>query len=378
MATRKQIFLPLVVILAAGAGLIGLMALQEPMEEKPVVEFSPRVKAQLLETKSLVLDVQSQGLVEPTEKTMLVAQVSGQVVSIAKNFVKGEFVKKGTVLLKIDASDYQANLVEAQANLASAQAQLQQEKARGHVALSEWEKINDSTPSQLGLRKPQLAQEQARVRAAQALVNKAQRSLDRTTIKAPYDAIVNSRSVSLGSVLNMGSTIGLVSATRVAQVRLPVADKDLAFLNNDGVGAEVELTSSFNGKLTQWQGHVVRNEGVIDSTSRMHYLVVEVPSPYEQAKPLRFGSYATAKVAGHQIDNVALVPRHLIHDNKIALVSKQSTLNLTPVTVIRDQGSEVVIAGEFDSNSRYVTTALSYPIEGMTLSLADSEAKEAP
>lgn len=373
MATTKQYAFPIVIALVVVAGFTGLLNLKEPVEEKEVVDFAPLVKTAKLTASAVDLKVDSQGMVKPKEQTTLVAQVSGQIVSISDKFIKGEFVKKGTVLITIDPSDYQASLVEAQANLAAARASLQLEKARGHVAQSEWEKINNAKPSELGLRKPQLAQEVARVRAAQAVVKKAQRNLERTTITAPYDAIINERAVSLGSVVNGGSNIGLLSATKVGQIRLPIADKNLAFLDNHGIGASVTLFANLNGKPTSWQGQVARNEGVIDANSRMHYLVVEVTQPYGSDKPLRFGSYVTALIKGGTLDNVAIVPRHLVVDNQLALVSGESTLHFLPVTMLREQGSSVVISGEFPPNSQYITSALTYPIEGMALSIRDTK-----
>jgi len=373
MASAKQIAFPIVVVIIAAAGFFGLNYFKQPVEEKEVVDFTPLVKTAPLAILSYPLTVYSQGMVEPKEQTQLIAQVGGQVSSISNKFIKGEFVAKGTVLLNIDSSDYISSLVEAQANLAAARAALQLEKARGHVAQSEWEKINNAKPSELGLRKPQLAQEVAKVRAAQAIVQKAQRNLDRTAIVAPYDAIINTRSVSLGSVVNYGSTIGLLSATSVGTVRLPIADKDLAFLNNNAIGAGVDLYSNFNGKRTAWQGHVVRNEGVIDKASRMHYLVVEVATPYALEKPLRFGSYVTANIKGQTLDNVAIVPRHLVIENKLAILANDSTLHFKDVVTVREQGETVVISGDFDTDSQYITSALSYPIEGMSVSVKSTK-----
>lgn len=373
MATLKQIVFPIAVTAIAVAGYFTLNYFEEPIQEKESVDFAPLVKISPLKVKAHQINVPSQGMVTPKEQTHLVAQVSGQIVSISDKFFKGAFVTKGTVLMKIDPSDYQASLVEAQANLAAARAALQLEKARGHVAQSEWEKINNAKPSELGLRKPQLAQEVAKVRAAQAIVSKAQRNLERTSIRAPYDAIIGERKVSLGSVVNNGSSIGHLSATEVAQVRLPIADKDLAYLTNDGLGAKVELQGNFNGQPTTWLGRVVRNEGVIDSASRMHYLVVEVTNPYMAQKPLRFGNYITARISGKLLEQVVIIPRHLVVDSKLATVSAQSTLHFESVITLREEGDNVLVTGDFSKANGYITSALTYPVEGMTLSVKNTK-----
>ncbi|MFP3398678.1 hypothetical protein SB749_20340, partial [Brevibacterium sp. SIMBA_078] len=77
-------------------------------------------------------------------------------------------------------------------------------------------------------------------------------------------------------------------------MRLPVADKELQYLNNGGIGATVEFNAQYAGKETTWQAKVVRSEGVIDQKSRMSYLVAQLQTPYEGVQPLRFGSYINA------------------------------------------------------------------------------------
>ena len=232
------------------------------------------------------------------------------------------------------------------------------------------------SPSERGLRKPQLAQEVARMRAAQAVVTKAKRNLERTYVRAPYDAIVASREIGLGSFVGTGSKLGLLLATDVAQVRLPIADKELQFLPKQGIGANVVLHAQFNGKDTKWQGVIVRNEGIIDKDSRMNYLVVEVKSPYQLDKPLRFGGYVTAKIEGFVLPNAALVPRHLVNNDKLAMFSVDHKLAFKKVSVMRQQGKYVVVTGDLSNEHQYITSALDYPIVGMKLGLAKDATKQ--
>jgi len=104
--------------------------------------------------------------VQPRNQTMLSAQVSGRIIRVADNFIEGGFFDKGDVLVEIEAVDYETDLLLAQAELAQAQASLDEEIARGQVAEKEWSSFNSGTPPELGLRKPQLAREQALVKAA--------------------------------------------------------------------------------------------------------------------------------------------------------------------------------------------------------------------
>ena len=369
MATKKQVLLPVAVLAGAVVVFGALVAMKKPPEEKVAEEFTPIVKTEKIVVNDLTMVVHSQGMIMPKEKTILVAQVGGKITQLSPAFIRGGFVKTGDVLAWIDDSDYQTQLIEAQANLASARASLQQEKAKGHVAEREWQQITNASPSELGLRKPQLAQEVARVRAATAGVSRAKRNLERTEIIAPYDAIIESKQVGLGSYVGGGSVIGELARIDVGEVRLPIADKDLYFLTNQGVNSPVSLHALFNGKPATWLGTIVRNEGIIDSKSRMNYLVAQVKTPYNLEKPLKFGSYVSVDITGVTVKNAAIVPRHLIKERGLAFMTDDNLLHFESVEVIRQQGDNMVISGQLHDYENVIVSALDVPVEGMKLAL---------
>lgn len=276
---KKQIIYPFIVLAVGVVAFVGLKALKRPPEEKVRNEVAPLVSAEGVEVGPLQLQVDSQGVVKTKYQTQLVAQVSGEIVFLAEEFVRGGMVKAGQLLARIDPSDYEALLVEAEANLVSARAALALERAQGKVAAYEWRELSSGTPTDLSLRKPQLAQEMARVKAAESALKRAERNLERTSINAPYDALIESREVGMGSFVNTGSAIGGLYNVSVAEVRLPVADHQLRFLERQGVGASAMLEADYAGKKMQWPATVVRSEGVVDNTSRMTHLVAEVKDP---------------------------------------------------------------------------------------------------
>lgn len=376
VATKKQIILPIAVLVGGIALAAGFSVMKKPPEEKPEQDTRPLVAAQPIHLDAITLDVKSYGIVQPKDRTELIAQVSGQVISVAGQFVEGAFVKQGDILARIDPNDYEADLIEAQAGLAQASSALEIERAQAHVAKAEWERIkadsSDITASALYLRKPQLAEKMARYRSAQASVKRAKRNLERTYIKAPYDAIINARSISLGSVVNPGNSFGSLSATSVAEVRLPVADKELQYLNNGGIGATVLFSAQFAGKETTWQAKVVRSEGVIDQKSRMSYLVAQLPTPYaNKTQPLRFGSYVNASIEGRAVNNAIVVPHHLVKENKIAILNDDLTLSFKTLNIIREQNGMVIADQGLNEGEQLITSALEYPTEGMAVKIED-------
>lgn len=369
--------LPLLAIAGSGLGTWGLVAAKSEPPKKVEEKAAALVEVTEVEMEPLQLTVQSQGIVSPRHRTDLVAQVSGELVKIADAFVRGGIVKKGDLLAEIDPTNYQVRVEDAKAKLASAEAALELEEAQSQVAKAEWDKIHTTEAPALGLRKPQLAQAQAQVTAARAALKQAEKDLSRTLIVAPYDALVAGRDVSLGSFVNVGGQLGQVLDISTAEVRLPLANSDLQYLNANGVGAEVILSGDLGGQKRQWQARILRTEGVIDDESRMSYLVAGVEDPYllngqrtskNAAAVLPFGSYVVADIDGMTLPSAASIPRYLIKDGRVA-VAQQGKLTFKTVNVLRNVGGSSIVVDGLNSGDQLIATALDFPVEGMNLEL---------
>lgn len=383
MARKKQIIIPIAILAIGVVAFVGFSSLKKPPEEKAEVDNTPIVAVENIIVMPMTLEVSSYGVVKPKYETTIVAQVNGEIVELNDTFVRGGLVKKGQLLARIDPNDYQAALIEAQADMASAQAALEKEVAQGKVAESEWKQITDSSPTELSLRKPQLAQELARVKSAQASILRAERNLQRTEIKAPYDAMINNRTIGLGSYVGTGSEIGKLLGTAIAEIRLPVADDKLQFLINRGEQAKVNLMGTYAGQEIKWQAEIARSEGVVDDKSRMSYLVAEVKDPYhlqskaiENDMPLRFGSYVQAKILGVEVANASIVPRYLVVNNRVAILDNESKLHYANINIVRQQGGNVVVSNGLIDGDKLIVSALDYPVDGMKLMLASDEPQE--
>ncbi|MBM7071984.1 efflux RND transporter periplasmic adaptor subunit [Shewanella sp. 202IG2-18] len=381
MATKKQIFLPVAVLTGAILIAIGFASMKKPPAEKPEVDNRPVVTVEQVQPIDYTHTINSYGVVTGKYETELVAQVSGQILHVSDAFVRGGFVRKGDILAKIDPSDYEAALIEAEASVANAQSTLVQEKAQGKVAEREWAQISQGKPTELSLRKPQLAQEIARLKSAEAGLKRAKRNVERTVIRAPYDALVEARNIGLGSYVNTGTTLGKTISVDTAEVRLPVADKELAYLERSGKNAEVTIQTNLAGKAQSWQGKIIRSEGVVDSNSRMTYLVAQVVDPYgiNSDKPvLKFGSYVTASITGDKAGKVVIVPRHLVVEGNVSVLGDDQLLKLKPVSILRERGKQAIISEGLQAGDKLIVSALDYPLEGMALALPGDKKKPEP
>ena len=383
MARKKQIIIPIAILAIGALAFVGFSSMKKPPEEKDAVDKTPIVAVEDISVAPMTLEVSSYGVVKPKYETTIVAQVSGEIVELSDAFVRGGLIKKDQLLARIDPNDYHAALIDAQADMASARAALEKEVAQGKVAEREWKQITDTSPTELSLRKPQLAQELARVKSAQAAILRAERNLQRTEIRAPYDAMINSREIGLGSFVGVGSEIGMLLGTDIAEVRLPVADNQLQFLVAQGEQAKVKLIGTYSGQEIQWQAKIARSEGVIDSNSRMSYLVAEIHDPYllqkntrENELPLRFGSYVQAKILGIEVDNATVVPRYLVVNNSVAILNNESKLHYAKIHILREQGGNVIVSDGLIDGDKLIVSALDYPVAGMKLTLASDQLDE--
>ncbi len=200
-------------------------------------------------------------------------EVAGRVIWVSPSFASGGFFDDGQPLLRIEPSDYREAVIQARAAAAREELRAARERAEADVARKEWGDLGGGEATPLTLREPQLAEAEAALEAARAALERAERNLDRTEIRAPYDGRVRHKQVDVGQYVTPGTPVATIYAVDYAEVRLPLADEELAFIDlpldywgdsGRGPGPEVVLSARFAGRAHRWEGHIVRTEGEID------------------------------------------------------------------------------------------------------------------
>lgn len=383
--TRTKLILrrlsPLFILIVFLAGAKLLMVTKESPEQKPDEIPVPIVDVTEVEQQTVSLNLPSYGVVLPKNKTLLVTEVQGRLMSISPLFVAGGIVKKGEQLAVIEPSDYQADLVQAEATLAQAEAALNEEVARGQVAKIEFKGYDKGVPPELGLRIPQLRKEQANVKYAQAALARATRNLERTVIRAPFDGIIKARNVDLGQYVTLGTNLGELYDTSVAEIRLPLSNDDLAYLESiDNPDTQVILSASLAGKDATWQGNIIRSEGVVDADNRMVYLVAEIKDPYlrlnKEAGQLRlkYGSFVTATIRGRTVDGIVKLPRHVVRNEQVAVVDNNNIIEMRHVNVVRTDMESVYIKDSLKTGERVSMTNFNTMASGQLVKILGEKA----
>lgn len=159
-------------------------------DPKPIVAPAPiEVSVIQAEPTAQSLMVTTQGTAEPAVATRLSSEVMGQVLSISEHYRPGGFFKQGDVLLSVDDTQYRLALARAESQLAAARQRLAEERGRALQAQREWRDLGSESANALFLRQPQIEASQAAVKAAEIEVAKAERDLEKTKIKAPFDGL---------------------------------------------------------------------------------------------------------------------------------------------------------------------------------------------
>lgn len=345
-----------------------LFATKKAPEKKALSKPLPIVRTEMVRLTDTQLNAHSQGTLEPKYETRLISQVDGEVIKLSEKFVVGGRVKKGELLLQLNPFDYEVKLQQAVADLARSRAAYIHEQAQGQVASNQWQQIPEAEPTVLGLRKPQLATALADVEAAEASYKQAKKNLERTSLHAPYDALIKSRTVSVGSYLSSGTSLAEILDMSVGEIRLPITQSEMRYLVDGGLGAKVILDGEALGEKFQWDATIVREEGIIDSSSRMRHLVAEVTRPYDSN--LAFGTYLTAEILGRTLHDSVKIPREVIRDNKVPILVN-GQLSYKAISIARHLNDETIVDRGLNEGDAIIVSPLAYPIEGMSVKPLD-------
>ena len=392
---RKKVLLPVAVVLL-GAVAAALMVAGRPEVERRRPETpAPLVRVITVKKGPHLFRVRTQGTVTPRTESTLVAEVAGRVLSVADDLADGAFFEEGRELLQIDPTDYRAAVTQARSTVAQARLALAQEE-EARVAREEFGELGRGEATPLALREPQLERARAQVEAAKAALDRAERDLQRTTVRAPYDGRVRSRAVDVGQFVGVGTVLAQVFSVETAEVRLPLPPEELAYLDLplDYRGAlaaqqdperlpEVLLSASYAGRSHTWRGRVERIEGEIDPATRMVHVVAAFDDPYGRHSdrpvvPLTAGLFVDAEVLGRKVESAAVLPREALRgDDQMLVVDDDGLLHFRAVEVLRAARDEVVVGRGLEEGERVCLSRLETATEGMEVRTLD-ESSTAP
>ena len=381
----RKFVIPLGLLLIAVT--VAALFVANQREFEPRQPESPPLTVRVVEVTPgpVRLSVHAQGTVSPRTESELVPEVSGNVVWISPNLISGGYFETGETLLRIDQRDYQAAVDRALATLARAEAdnelaRFEQERAEDLYGRSLISQADRETAE----RSARVAE--ASLRDAQLVLETARRDLARTELKAPISGLVRSEQVDVGQFVNRGSSIATIYATDYLEVRLPIADQELAYLNiplsqrgefAPEASPAVRLSAQFAGRRQTWDARLVRTEAEIDPGTRMVYAIARLAGDETHrdesiAPPV--GLFVQAEIDGLELDNVVVLPRSALREGSFVLVvDSENRVGLRNVEVLRVYGDEVFVTGGLEAGELVSVSMLQTVVDGMRVQPLRSE-----
>jgi RND family efflux transporter MFP subunit len=377
-----RLLLPTVVVILAVA--VAAWQLQTGPKAKP----RPKVRnATIVDVRPIKFDRQSttisvMGTVIPQREVILKPQVSGTIISMSGKLIPGGRFAKDEPLLSIDPSDYRLAVRQLVSEVARVEADWQIELGQQRVARKEYELLGETVSAEeqsLMLREPQLANIKAVLDATKARLEQARLDLERTVVKAPFNAVVISREINLGTSVSPSATLATLVGSDSYWVEAPVPASMLQWISTgqegraDGSRVRIFDSAAWGAKRFR-SGRVLGLTAKVEEQGRMAKLLIEIPDPLAlraEAKgqpELLLGSYVQVEIEGASVPQAALVERDLIRDgNHVWIMDNQNTLEIRPVEIAFRGQEYVLVTGGVREGEQLVTSNLPSPVKGMSL-----------
>ena len=324
------------------------------------------------------------GEVRPRVQIDVISEVSGRVTRVSPRFIEGGSIGAGVALLTIEDRDYVLAVFEARARLAARRLELEQALADADVAKKQL--AGEANPSDLALKKPQIAQARAGLQAAELSLARAESDLSRTQISLPFDARITETMVDEGQYVGAGRTVASVFSTDVAEVRLPLTDADIAALGvpigyeaDEGAGLRVQLSTDIAGATREWTGRLVRLDASLDPLTRSTFGTVEVANPFDVADgdmPMAPGLFVAADIEGRTLADVLAVPAAgLRAGGRVFIMNDDDLLEVRSVIVAHATASVAYLSSGVEEGDRIIVSPIRNPVAGMALSAIEETAE---
>jgi RND family efflux transporter MFP subunit len=401
MKLEKKVVIPIAIL---GVGILGVKligTLSPKAEAGPSRVLAPLVRVIEAQPRDVQFSVRTQGTVVPRTESDLVPQISGEVIWVSPNLASGGFFDENEPLVRIDPGDLQIDLEAARA----AVARTESEAARAKTELDRQRSLAvNGVASQARIDDAENAGRvsEAELREERARLARAERDLTRSELRAPYEGRVRSETVDVGQFVSRGAPIAKLYATDYAEVRLPLPDRELFYLDieldlsgaarrdadHDAAsvrGASVQLTAEFAGEPRIWIGQIVRTEGEIDPKSRMLNLVARVEDPYGRSgpsghAPLAVGLFVEAEILGRKVEGVYVLPREALRtdgvDDLVYVVDTENRLRFRRVEVLRTEREHAIVGNGLAPGERVSVSPMVGAVDGMPVRVAPSAEDE--
>lgn len=307
------------------------------------------------------------------------AKVEGYVDQIYVD--EGQFVRKGQNLFQLSSMEFLEMVNSAKAKLAQAKAEAQAAQVDVDRLMILVEK-DIISPSELQLARSKKAVAESGILEAESMLKNAKTGLSYTTVKAPFDGIVDRIPFKKGSLVPLGGL--LTNITDISEVFAYFKINENEYLrymksikdgDSEGFGEAVQLILA-DGEFYPFQGKLEAMEADFERGTGSIALRVRFPNPDQLIK---HGSTGRIQMI-NQLENIFLVPQKSTFEiqdySYVYILDKNNTVKVRSFKPVRRFGVFYVAEG-FEAGDKIIYEGIQQVEDGMVISPAIVSQKEA-
>jgi membrane fusion protein, multidrug efflux system len=317
-------------------------------QESGPTEAAPTLSVEsLLATRKPAIElVELAGVLEPVRSTWVASETMGRIVEVGVD--EHSRVSAGDLLVRLDASLSEAELIRSRASHQLAKDELDRQQRLGSQSVASQAELDRS---------------RAEERRSYAALLEARTRLGHTRITAPFEGLVNSLDLDPGAYVQPGTRVAEILDVSRIEVAVPVSDRQIGAIH---VGAIVDVRVDPLGNAFS-KGRVVRVGGAPRAETQRYPVVVELDNPEGKLLP---GMLAHVRIELGQVPSIRIPARAVLHEFELDYVFVLDSRNVAhrvrvatrPVPFRPDQ---VEISAGLSEGDRVVTTAISQLHEGL-------------
>jgi len=197
----------------------------------------------------------------PENESKLSAEVSARILALPYDV--GQTVSRNDVVARLDKRDFELAVAKARASMAAVQARIAQAESQLERARA-LAKQNFISAEAVIQRETELAVQRAELAVQRANLATAERELEKTTVRAPFDAIVKQRHVGVGELASPGAALVTLIDRSRPEVSAQVQLKDARSLE-DAERAVFVADRDYPVKLTRISPAVDRESRTVEA-----------------------------------------------------------------------------------------------------------------
>ena len=337
--------------------------------------------------------------------------VGGEIVEASANLVLGGRLAAGETVVRIDPFDYRTARDELAAELREAKARKKElhstlqaewtmltldetqlelaerdltryERLRGsqtasekalddaQVAVAQREAALAARRQTIATLEAKLDQQDAAIDRLGVGIERAERDLSNTELRAPFAGFVAEVEAARGKWVNPGDPIARLIDEDSLEIRFTLADADFGRLWRDGlIGRPLQASWRLGRTSFPLEGEVTRIESTVDPASGGVEVFAAITGNLEAA-PLRPGAFVEVLLPDQVYQQVALLPASALFHGDTVYAVEDGRLAARAVELVADRGLQILVQGELSAGEPVLTSRLAEVAPGLKVQIA--------